>query len=62
MLCLGKKAKLQEYYLGRWDSTKQKKLEEDLAKAMENGDKLKFKKIEGLTLPYVEFEMDDGLI
>ncbi|XP_077286148.1 endoplasmic reticulum lectin 1 isoform X2 [Arctopsyche grandis] len=58
----GKKAKLQEYFLGRWDAAKQKKLEEEMVNALVNDDKLKFKKIEGLNLPYVEFEMDDGTL
>lgn len=56
----GKSSKLQEYYLGRWT----KKMTEDLKKQMEENkdEKLKYKKIDGLNLPYFEVEMIDGTI
>lgn len=54
--------KIQEYFLGKWDSEKQKVLAENILKAEENNEKLKYKKIEGMNLPYVEIVMDDGNI
>lgn len=56
----GKTSKRQEYFLGKWDKQKTDQLRETLAQAESDGEKLKFKKIDGLSLPYLEFEMTDG--
>ncbi|KAE8750013.1 hypothetical protein FOCC_FOCC003137 [Frankliniella occidentalis] len=64
----GKKAKLQEYYLGRWDKDMNQLLHEELEKTDENGDKIFFskdlptKKIDGLNLPYFQINMTDGTL
>lgn len=58
----GKTSKRQEYFLGKWDKQKTEKLREGLANAEKDGEKLKFKKIDGLSLPYLEFEMTDGTL
>ncbi|KAJ6622672.1 Endoplasmic reticulum lectin 1, partial [Pseudolycoriella hygida] len=58
----GKTSKKQEYFLGKWDKQKTDKLAETLAMAETDGEKLKYKKIEGLSLPYVELEMTDGTL
>lgn len=58
----GKTSKVQEYYLGKWDKSKTEKLRERLAQAEKHNEKLKYKKIEGLMLPYVELEMSDGTL
>ena len=56
----GKITKLQEYYLGKWTSKKTELLREQLAASEKNGEKLRYKKIDGLNLPYFEVEMSDG--
>lgn len=50
----------QEYYLGKWN----KDLTADLRKKLEvnKNEKLKYKKIDGLNLPYFEVEMVDGTL
>lgn len=58
----GKTSKLQEYILGRWDKLKTEKLRERLADAEKRNEKLKYKKIDGLSLPYVELELTDGTV
>lgn len=58
----GKISKRQEYYLGKWDKQKTDELRETLANDEKNTDKLKYKKIDGLSLPYLEFEMSDGTL
>lgn len=58
----GKVSKLQEYYLGKWDKSKTEKLRDRLAQAEKHNEKLKYKKIEGLMLPYLELEMSDGTL
>jgi len=56
----GKTTKLQEYYLGKWT---RKMTDELKAKLEANKDeKLKYKKIDGLNLPYFEIEMIDGTV
>ncbi|XP_058454272.1 endoplasmic reticulum lectin 1 isoform X2 [Malaya genurostris] len=59
-----KTSKLQEYYLGKWDSKKTADLKaEQWKKHLEiEGEKLKYKKIDGLNLPYLELEMGSGTI
>ena len=56
----GKATKLQEYYLGKWTKT----MTEDLRKHLEanKDEKLKYKKIDGIMLPYFEVEMVDGTL
>lgn len=56
----GKATKLQEYYLGKWT----KPMTEDLRKHLEanKDEKLKYKKIDGIMLPYFEVEMVDGTL
>lgn len=56
----GKTSKLQEYYLGKWN----KQMTEELRKKLESNkdEKLKYKKIDGLSLPYFEVEMVDGTL
>ncbi|XP_034245741.1 endoplasmic reticulum lectin 1 isoform X2 [Thrips palmi] len=64
----GKKVKLQEYILGRWDSSMTRLLHEELQKTDENGEKVFFskdlptKKIDGLNLPYFQINMTDGTL
>lgn len=58
----GKTSKRQEYFLGKWDKQKTDQLRETLANAESDGEKLKYKKIDGLSLPYLEFEMTDGTL
>lgn len=56
----GKTSKRQEYFLGKWDKQKTEKLRKTLED--KDGEKLKYKKIDGLSLPYLEFEMTDGTL
>ncbi|KAJ1519680.1 hypothetical protein ONE63_004943 [Megalurothrips usitatus] len=64
----GKKVKMQEYFLGRWDNSMTKLLQEELEKTDENGDKeffskdLPTKKIDGLNLPYFQINMTGGTL
>lgn len=62
----GKKVKLQEYFLGRWDKQQYNKLLEEMKnKDMEVPEKLKnipIKKIDGVNLPYLEIEMVNGTL
>lgn len=50
----------QEYYLGKWN----KEMTIELRKKLEanKNEKLKYKKIDGLNLPYFEVEMIDGTL
>ncbi|XP_062549323.1 endoplasmic reticulum lectin 1 isoform X2 [Armigeres subalbatus] len=57
-----KTSKLQEYYLGRWDKQKTANLKALYAKSESEGEKMKYKKIDGLNLPYLELEMDSGTV
>lgn len=56
----GKNSKMQEYYLGKWN----KDMTEHLRIGLEanKNEKLKYKKIDGLNLPYFEVEMVDGTV
>lgn len=56
----GKTVKVQEYTLGRWTKKRTEELRERMAAAERRNEPVKYKKIEGLTLPYVELEMGDG--
>uniref|UniRef100_A0A8D8JL02 Endoplasmic reticulum lectin 1 n=2 Tax=Culex pipiens TaxID=7175 RepID=A0A8D8JL02_CULPI len=57
-----KTSKLQEYYLGKWDKQKTANLKARFEKDSDASDKLKYKKIDGLNLPYLELEMDSGTV
>lgn len=56
----GKITKKQEYYLGKWDEQKSNDFRENMRLDEKAGDKLKYKKIDGVNLPYFEIEMTDG--
>lgn len=56
----GKSVKLQEYVLGRWDKKHTEQLQERLAAAEQRNEPVQYKKIESLTLPYLEVEMANG--
>lgn len=61
----GKKVKLQEYFLGRWDKDHLRVLlDEEQSKAKETGRKeeIPHKKIEGVNLPYYEIAMGNGTL
>uniref|UniRef100_A0A1L8DW80 Endoplasmic reticulum lectin 1 n=1 Tax=Nyssomyia neivai TaxID=330878 RepID=A0A1L8DW80_9DIPT len=58
----GKSVKMQEYDLGRWDWKNEALREKILQAEEENEDKLQYKKIDSLNLPYFELEMTDGTI
>lgn len=53
--------KTQEYYLGKWDKLKTEALKLRLEKAERDNEKIRVKKIEGLSLPVLEMEMTDGI-
>uniref|UniRef100_A0A2M3Z3B5 Endoplasmic reticulum lectin 1 n=1 Tax=Anopheles braziliensis TaxID=58242 RepID=A0A2M3Z3B5_9DIPT len=57
-----KTSKLQEYFLGRWDKQKTEALKARYAEAGAQNEQLKYKKIEGFNLPYLELEMDSGTV
>uniref|UniRef100_A0A182K168 Endoplasmic reticulum lectin 1 n=1 Tax=Anopheles christyi TaxID=43041 RepID=A0A182K168_9DIPT len=57
-----KTSKLQEYFLGRWDKQKTEALKARYAQAESDKEQMKYKKIEGFNLPYLELEMDSGTI
>ncbi|XP_019550340.3 endoplasmic reticulum lectin 1 isoform X1 [Aedes albopictus] len=57
-----KTSKLQEYYLGKWDKQKTANLKAQYEKSEAEGEKMKYKKIDGLNLPYLELEMDSGTV
>lgn len=56
----GKKIKVQEYFLGKWDEQKTNDLRAKLEEAERDGDKLKYTKIDGVNMPFLELEMTDG--
>lgn len=56
----GKSLKVQEYMLGRWNKKRTEELRDRLAAAAARNEPVKYKKIESLSLPYVEVEMTDG--
>lgn len=51
---------MQQFYLGYWSAQKQAKLKTDFKTIQENKTPLKTTKVEGVNLPYVQMEMDDG--
>lgn len=46
--------------MGKWELSKTEKLRARLAQAEKHNEKLKYMKIDGLMLPYLEQEMSDG--
>lgn len=58
----GKKVKLQEYFLGKWSKFHTEALRTKLEEADKTNEPLQYKRIEGLNLPYVEIEMQDGTL
>lgn len=62
----GKKVKLQEYYLGKWDKNHYYKLLEEMKRnendIYEKNKSVPVKKIEGTNLPYLELEMGNGTL
>ncbi|RZF34826.1 hypothetical protein LSTR_LSTR011213 [Laodelphax striatellus] len=60
----GKKVKLQEYFLGRWDKTLHNKLNDELEAEKEAGfpNPPPTKKLDGLNLPYLQLNLTDGTI
>ena len=53
---------MQEYFLGRWTNDMTEALKVKLEKSEKEGEKLKYKKIDGLNLPYLEVEMTGGTL
>ncbi|KAJ4443520.1 hypothetical protein ANN_05192 [Periplaneta americana] len=63
----GKKMKLQEYYLGKWNKTQFAKLNDELSrqehdKDLKASDDVPMKKIDGLNMPYLQVNMSDGTL
>uniref|UniRef100_A0A0A9X029 Endoplasmic reticulum lectin 1 n=1 Tax=Lygus hesperus TaxID=30085 RepID=A0A0A9X029_LYGHE len=60
----GKKLKLQEYTLGKWDGMKTKIMSAELDKLKEEGSFVNppIKKLEGINLPYLQLNYTDGTI
>lgn len=59
----GKKVKLQEYFLGRWEKGRfETLLEENIAKNDNENQKVPTKKIDGVNLPYYEILMGNGTL
>lgn len=62
----GKKVKMQEYYLGKWDKNHYYKLLEEMKQSdnevYEKNKSVPVKKIEGINLPYLELEMGNGTL
>lgn len=54
----GKTTRIQEYFLGQWNSKLTESLKQKSSEIKR--EKLKYKKIEGLQLPYLEVEMVNG--
>jgi endoplasmic reticulum lectin 1 len=50
--------KVQEYFLGKWNQ--EQNTEAYQAKIKQNNEKLNYKKIDGVNLPYFELEMANG--
>lgn len=48
--------------MGHWNAEKQLKLETNLKAESENSVKPKTTKVEGMSLPYIEMAMNDGII
>uniref|UniRef100_A0A182IZ96 Endoplasmic reticulum lectin 1 n=1 Tax=Anopheles atroparvus TaxID=41427 RepID=A0A182IZ96_ANOAO len=57
-----KSTKVQEYFLGRWDKQKTTVMKSRYSKSESDKEQMKYKKIEGFNLPYLELEMDSGTI
>ncbi|KFB39791.1 AGAP009546-PA-like protein [Anopheles sinensis] len=57
-----KSTKVQEYFLGRWDKQKTEAMKARQKSAESEKEQMKYKKIEGFNLPYLELEMDSGTI
>uniref|UniRef100_A0A224XEI7 Endoplasmic reticulum lectin 1 n=1 Tax=Panstrongylus lignarius TaxID=156445 RepID=A0A224XEI7_9HEMI len=60
----GTKIKMQEYYLGKWDKTMTAKLSAEFDKDREEGKPLNppMKKLDGISLPYLQLNFTDGTI
>ncbi|XP_065345268.1 endoplasmic reticulum lectin 1 isoform X1 [Cloeon dipterum] len=60
----GKKNKIQEYYLGKWDSKILEKMTKAEFQALEEAQKstIQVKKIDGMSLPYLQINMSDGTL
>ncbi|XP_075224745.1 endoplasmic reticulum lectin 1 isoform X2 [Lycorma delicatula] len=60
----GKKVKLQEYFLGRWDKNLHEKLNQQLEAEKEAGfpNPPPVKKLDGLNLPYLQLNLTDGTL
>lgn len=60
----GKKFKLQEYILGRWDKSMTAKLSADYDREIAEGKPLvpPLKKLDGISLPYVQLNFTDGTL
>lgn len=58
----GKKVKLQEYFLGRWDKSYLKDLLENTKQESVTDERIPYKKIDGINLPYYEVVMENGTL
>lgn len=58
----GKKVKLQEYFLGRWDKVYLKELMENAKHEEAEGEHIPYKKIDGVNLPYYGVTMGNGTL
>ncbi|KAL1140005.1 hypothetical protein AAG570_006982, partial [Ranatra chinensis] len=60
----GKKVSLQEYYLGRWDMFMYANLKKELDKQKQNGKLFTppIKKLDGMSLPYLQLNFTDGTV
>lgn len=58
----GKKSKLQEYILGKWDEEEHKKLVKEHLQSENENIQIPVKKIENVNLPYIEIYMGNGTI
>ncbi|XP_014259724.1 endoplasmic reticulum lectin 1 [Cimex lectularius] len=65
----GKKVKIQEYYLGKWDMSMTDKLSLEFTKEFVYKEKVEgkkfippMKKLDGITLPYLQFNFTEGTI
>lgn len=59
----GKKVKVQEYFLGRWDKGHLKELlEAAKSKEYDESESIPYKKIDGVNLPYYQVPMGNGTV
>ncbi|CAG7830478.1 unnamed protein product [Allacma fusca] len=61
----GKKVKLQEYHLGKWDDEALDKMKAQVAQEVKDPDyksKIPTKKIDGVNMPYLQINMSDGTV